>query len=158
VLAREFNLTGLFGVDCIVAGDEIWPVEVNPRYTASVEILERATGASAICWHVVACRENCLPREIPLPPSDVWFGKMVVYAPTIPGKQHAVVDAELTAEWQAANHDSAWPRFADLPAPGATIAQGQPAFTLFAAEGDRKTLREKLCQEAEAWQARLAPM
>src|SRR5262249_36054714 len=36
-LAAGFQLQGLFGVDCIVRDQIPWPVEVNPRYTASVE-------------------------------------------------------------------------------------------------------------------------
>ena len=31
VLAAAFTLQGLFGVDAILANDEIWPVEVNPQ-------------------------------------------------------------------------------------------------------------------------------
>ena len=158
VLACEFGLTGLFGVDCIVEGDEIWPVEVNPRYTASVEILERATGVSAIAWHVAACREKHLPRETPAQAPGEWHGKAIVYAPAASGMTNFAVSADLAAEWQAANADSLWPRFADLPAAGAHIAAGQPAFTFFASAGDRQTLREQLAREAAAWQARLAPM
>ena len=45
-LANEFPLSGLFGVDAIVVDRAVWPVEVNPRYTASVEILERAPAAN----------------------------------------------------------------------------------------------------------------
>lgn len=157
VLAREFGLTGLFGVDCIVAGDGIWPVEVNPRYTASVEVLERAIGVSAIEWHVAACRETRLPQDALPTTSGMWFGKTIVYAPTTSGTKDYVVGGELTAEWQAANADSLWPRFADLPAPGTKVAAGQPVFTLFASAGDRQTLREQLAREAAAWQARLAP-
>jgi predicted ATP-grasp superfamily ATP-dependent carboligase len=156
VLACEFDLAGLFGVDCIVAGDEVWPVEVNPRYTASVEILERAMGVSAIAWHVAACREKRLPRETPASAPGQWFGKVIVYAPTTLGKQYAVVDAELAAEWQAANDDSSWPLFADLPVAGARIAAGRPAFTLFSSASDRRMLREQLAREAAFWQMRLA--
>ena len=56
VLAREFDLRGLFGVDFIDDGAEPWPIEVNPRYTASIEVLERALSFSAVGWHVAACR------------------------------------------------------------------------------------------------------
>lgn len=156
-LASEFDLAGLFGVDCIVAGDEIWPVEVNPRYTASVEILERATRVSAIAWHIAACREERLPRETPASAPPEWFGKTIVYVPMALGEKSVLVNAEWAAEWQAANADSPWPCFADLPAPGAEIAAGQPAFTLFASAGDRQMLIEKLAREAAAWQARLVP-
>ena len=146
VLAREFDLAGLFGVDCIVTRDEVWPVE----------ILERATGVSAIAWHVAACREKRLPRELPDHASGLWHGKAIVYAPTSSAKKNIAIGAELASEWQAANADSLWPRFADLPAIGSTIAAGQPAFTLFASAGDRRTLREQLARETTAWQARLA--
>src|SRR6478752_5928272 len=48
VLAADFELIGLFGVDFILHGESVWTLEVNPRYTASVEIVERFTGVSAI--------------------------------------------------------------------------------------------------------------
>ncbi len=41
-LARSFALVGIFGVDLVLRGGIPWPVEVNPRYTASVEVVERA--------------------------------------------------------------------------------------------------------------------
>ena len=55
VLASEFALVGLFGVDFILRDDEPWPVEVNPRYTASVEVLELALGRSLLAEHLRAC-------------------------------------------------------------------------------------------------------
>lgn len=39
-LARAFGLRGLNGVDGVLAGGRIWPVEVNPRWTAAMELLE----------------------------------------------------------------------------------------------------------------------
>ena len=61
VLAEHFPLRGLFGVDGIAAGGRFFPVEVNPRYTASVEIVERLHGLSAIAAHAAACRHDRLP-------------------------------------------------------------------------------------------------
>ena len=52
VLASSFPLIGLFGVDFILRDDDIWPVEVNPRYTASVEVLELALGRSLLAEHL----------------------------------------------------------------------------------------------------------
>ena len=54
VLAAGCGLRGLFGVDGVWREGTFWPVEVNPRYTASVEVLEYATGLSAISWHRAA--------------------------------------------------------------------------------------------------------
>ena len=48
-LASAFGLAGWFGVDYILRDEIPWPVEINPRYTASVEIHELATGRSLLC-------------------------------------------------------------------------------------------------------------
>src|SRR5262249_35731030 len=44
VLAADFGLLGLFGIDLVIRDEIPWPVEVNPRYTASVEVIELALG------------------------------------------------------------------------------------------------------------------
>jgi predicted ATP-grasp superfamily ATP-dependent carboligase len=51
VLTAGCHLRGLFGVDFMLRDGVPWPVEVNPRYTASVEVLEYALGLSALEWH-----------------------------------------------------------------------------------------------------------
>ena len=57
LLANEAKLLGLFGCDFILADNIPWLTEVNPRYTASVEVLERATNWPLLKWHVAACLE-----------------------------------------------------------------------------------------------------
>src|SRR5262249_16815225 len=49
--AEQFQLRGLFGVDCVLRGNVPWPVEVNPRYTASVEVLEHGGNVPAMALH-----------------------------------------------------------------------------------------------------------
>ena len=51
VLVEAFGLRGFFGVDFILKEDIPWPVEINPRYTAGIEILERAAGHSLFYHH-----------------------------------------------------------------------------------------------------------
>jgi uncharacterized protein len=55
-IAEAFSLQGLFGVDAILHpgqnGTQIVVLEVNPRYTASVEVFERATNQSLIRDHI----------------------------------------------------------------------------------------------------------
>ncbi|HET6324635.1 MAG TPA: ATP-grasp domain-containing protein [Planctomycetaceae bacterium] len=54
-LGTEFGLRGLFGVDFMLDADSVaWLIEVNPRYTASVEVLETALGISLLGQHVQA--------------------------------------------------------------------------------------------------------
>ncbi|VTR96585.1 atp-dependent carboligase : Uncharacterized protein OS=Blastopirellula marina DSM 3645 GN=DSM3645_08712 PE=4 SV=1: ATP-grasp_3 [Gemmata massiliana] len=40
LLAAETGLRGMWGLDFILGGDAPFPLEVNPRYTAAVEVLE----------------------------------------------------------------------------------------------------------------------
>ncbi len=56
VTASEFGLRGLFGIDFLLERDVAWPTEVNPRYTASVEIYEWVLGLPLLEWHCRACR------------------------------------------------------------------------------------------------------
>jgi predicted ATP-grasp superfamily ATP-dependent carboligase len=53
-LVDAFGLRGVFGVDFLLAGDRIRPVEVNPRYPASLEILERITQQPLLAHHFAA--------------------------------------------------------------------------------------------------------
>jgi predicted ATP-grasp superfamily ATP-dependent carboligase len=56
VLASEFKLRGLFGIDFVLKQSAAWPTEINPRYTASVEIYEFALGMPLLEWHCRACQ------------------------------------------------------------------------------------------------------
>src|SRR5262249_54059822 len=53
-IARAFRLRGLFGVDFLLDRERVRPVDLNPRYPASVEILEHAIGISALALHAHA--------------------------------------------------------------------------------------------------------
>jgi len=44
-------LRGLFGLDLIRGQDGLWLIEVNPRYTASMELLEGLSGRSFVAEH-----------------------------------------------------------------------------------------------------------
>jgi predicted ATP-grasp superfamily ATP-dependent carboligase len=136
-LASAFELVGLFGVDAIVANDTVWPIEVNPRYTASIEIIERGTGIRSIALHAAACRDSALPS--PRATTKSIHGKAIVYA-----------DRELTiresfallVEQTSAGQE--WPVLGDIPAVGTTIADRHPIVTVFAAGASTAEVRERL--------------
>jgi predicted ATP-grasp superfamily ATP-dependent carboligase len=129
-LAAEFSLVGLFGVDLIVNAQTVWPVELNPRYTASVELLERSTGVPAMTWHVSACRDGLLPTEKELAPVSHGprrWAKAIVFA-----RRRLVVGRQFVELARAWNEGQPWPPIADLPALGCVIEAGQPISTVFA--------------------------
>ena len=127
-LARRCGLRGLFGVDGVVRDGAFLPVEVNPRYTASVEVLEYAGGLSAMAWHRAAFA--AAPR--PAPPADAptaCVGKAVYFAPrdlTFPA------DGPWADVLRSPPPPDETPAFADIPHPGTYIKAGRPVLTFFA--------------------------
>jgi uncharacterized protein len=142
-LKDRFGLRGLFNVDFIrnEAGD--WPLEVNPRYSASVELLERATGVSFLALHAAVFNPslNVSHHAIAIPAPSRALGKAVVYSPQ-GGTITAAMD-QLVAAW---NGGLTWPGIADVPYVGDCILAGQPICTVFA-EGETVAEVERQLQE-----------
>lgn len=112
-LTRTFGLRGLNGIDFIASDGVPFPVEVNPRYSASMELVER-TGEVLFRTHVDASAGRL--GAAPPAAAEVW-GKAIVFA-----RQDVVV--EDPTRW---NVD-----LADIPHPGERIAAGRPICTVFA--------------------------
>jgi uncharacterized protein len=53
-LATAAGVRGLFGLDLIRSSDGLWLIEVNPRYTASMELHETIHGESFVAKHYAA--------------------------------------------------------------------------------------------------------
>jgi predicted ATP-grasp superfamily ATP-dependent carboligase len=130
VLAAGFQLRGVFGVDCILHEGVPYPVEINPRYTASVEVLEYATGVSALALHRDACAGGSMKLRLPSPRQLV--GKAVPFA------RDLVVFPATGPWWRALQsrvciHEL--PEFADIPNVGTRMWPHQPILTFFT-QGD----------------------
>jgi predicted ATP-grasp superfamily ATP-dependent carboligase len=158
VLSEQFELTGLFGVDFILDGEQVWTVEVNPRYTASVEIVERCTGAKAITAHVATCGglsdgiERAGESLAPIGGEDATarfelncHGKATLFA-----MRDVVISQEFAEYSIAESLRSPWPALGDVSAAGTPIEKGRPILTVFAigmsvAEVERR-LRERVVE------------
>ena len=116
-VVREFGLVGLNGLDFIARAGVPWPIEVNPRFSASMELLERGAGVSLFNLHAEACA-GWLPGRMTLTPRRV-HGKAIVFA-------RRDVTPRATSRWLA---DST---MADIPRSGERISRGRPICTVFA--------------------------
>ena len=125
-LARRFDLSGLFGVDAVTRDGTIWVVEVNPRYTASVEVVESACDTALLPVHVTACQSGQLSIRGALRPHRR-VGKAIVYART-PGQ----VPPDFDTWVRGRNTDGARPTVADIPASGTEFRVGEPLLTVLA--------------------------
>jgi predicted ATP-grasp superfamily ATP-dependent carboligase len=153
VLVKAFGLVGLFGVDLIIAGSQVWTLEVNPRYTASVEILERASGLLAMGQHVRACQQQ-RDQQVEVSRSASSFqsastspyhGKVILFA-----QQDVAIQQEFTQWALGSKSQEGFSQLADIPRPGTAIRERQPVLTLFAAgesiDEVEKALRQRVAR------------
>ncbi len=131
VLAEQFELAGVFGVDFMLDGEQVWTIEVNPRYTASMEICERVTGIYTVAAHVSAWANS---THLKLPAARLVHerahGKAILFA-----KRDIQVADEFAEMSLAEALPLHWPTLADVSPAGTMIEAGRPILTLFA-EGD----------------------
>jgi len=117
-LVDRFGLRGVGGVDFVLDGQDPVVLEVNPRYTGAMELIERATGLSVFETHLCAAK-GTLPAEPPAePPDGIWWGKAIVFAP------RAVVAGDPTPWLQRG--------ICDVPCAGDRIPARRPVCTVLA--------------------------
>jgi uncharacterized protein len=132
-VTEEFGLVGLNGIDFIARNGTPYPIEVNPRYSASMELVERATGLSLFGLHSGACR-GILPDEQTVP--GLVTGKAIVFA------QRALTIGD-GLRWTPGGD------LADVPHVGERIQRGHPICTVFATGTDASTCTERLRVRAD---------
>jgi predicted ATP-grasp superfamily ATP-dependent carboligase len=134
VLTREFELTGINGIDFIARDGVPYPIEVNPRYSASMELVERGQGISIFEVHAQAC--HGVPSAVPAPGVMVQ-GKAIVFA-----RQDVRIGH--SPQWGA----DRW--IADIPHAGERIPRSRPICTVFAEAGNPNACRRLLARRAGA--------
>jgi uncharacterized protein len=141
LLSENFQLTGLFNVDFVRTETQLWPVEVNPRYSASIEVLERVSGQHHIDLHVQACVHSKLPDAPSFSGGNNYACKAVVYA-----RRDGIIPPaldQLVTEWNFAGQP---PGIADLPRVGDSFTSGQPVVTVMAAGRNLAEVEDQLRQ------------
>jgi len=129
LLVDPFGLAGLVGVDLVIdERDRLHVIEVNPRPTASMELIERATGLSLAAAHLAACGFPAPAARETRPRRGTW-SKAILFA-----ARDLVIDDDAVVSIRAAGGEphEGWPLVADLPAPPQTIPAGGPICTFFA--------------------------
>jgi predicted ATP-grasp superfamily ATP-dependent carboligase len=139
------GLRGLFGVDCILVDGIPWPVEVNPRYTASIEVLEYAMGISATSLHRDVFSPGVQRERISSAVGRSVVGKAVLFAKktvTFP----SIGPWLSTLQSPVPIHEL--PAFADIPQMGEQLQAGRPVLTFFARAGSEDDCLDSLRQTA----------
>jgi predicted ATP-grasp superfamily ATP-dependent carboligase len=133
-LTQAFGLVGLNGIDLVLQGEHLAILEVNPRYSASMELVEEALAAPLLAWHVAACRRQSLPL-LPKRQDQKVFGKAIVYA-----RRDGILPD--TTQWLAKGRR-------DVPHAGGPIHAGLPICTVTAVGRDPQHCYVQLLAEAD---------
>ena len=136
-VAEEFQLVGVNGIDLIVRNRQAYAIEVNPRWSSSMELVELAYGLSVFGLHAAACARGELPTF------DLnsarrtrrAYGKAIVFA-----REDSIVGDTRTRAID--------PTMRDVPHPGEHIARGQPICTVFAVGDDVRQCEAALAARA----------
>jgi predicted ATP-grasp superfamily ATP-dependent carboligase len=157
VLTEATDLCGLFGVDFILRDDAAWPIEVNPRYTASMEVVELAQGVPLLAEHCrvfdprLAARLGERSLKLAAKRGTETIGKAILFA-----RETLTFPAD--GPWMKIlrNPPGLWdvPCYADLPHISERIETGQPVLTFFAeAESPSRCrgLLQEIAQDLDRW-------
>ncbi len=145
VVGSAFGLVGLFGIDLVLRDGQVWPIEVNPRYTASVEVLEWASGTSLLREHLRAFG-RVVPGAGP-GRAEGFVGKAILHA-------DRACRSPMTPIGPIADAGR-FPEIADVPWPGTDFRRGEPILTVFARGDSPEGCRRALAVRLRAWRRRI---
>lgn len=105
-IAAASGCVGSVGID-FMAGEKPWAIEINPRFQATLDTVELATGESVFAMHMDACR-GVLPAARPA-------ARRVAVRRILFAERNMRLDADLSV---------LAPRIADIPWPGTEFEEG----------------------------------
>jgi predicted ATP-grasp superfamily ATP-dependent carboligase len=144
LLTRRFGLLGLNGFDFIVDRGAPRLIEVNPRWTASMELYEEQSGLNLFDLHLAALagrrRQGDAPRAAG---ATRWLAKGILYATVAVAAPEPALLETLGAR--------------DRPRAGERFLPGQPICTLLAEGADREDCLRVLRSRGDAARRLLRP-
>jgi len=137
---KRFGLRGVNGIDFMVdrmsAEKPVYFLEVNPRYTAAMELLEQACNINIFSLHIAGA-DGVLPTVSPtLHRPKAYSAKGIVFA-----RRNLTI--QQTDGWIDRQRR-------DIPFPGDRVAAGAPICSVFAWGDSRKSCLHRLQTAADA--------
>ena len=147
IVCESFQLSGLFGIDFIITpDDQLFVIEINPRATASAELVDRQLsleGESLVQWHLDACLGIKERNGRASFKHRFWCKEIIYWQPPVDPAPALQISERLLSTWRQISKLSGW-EIADIPAAGITIQPGDPIMTLIAESGDVTSLRQSI--------------
>ena len=141
LVGRESGLLGLWQADFLEHNGEITLLEINPRWSASMDILDVCLDLPLVETHYACIRTTLSQARFEAiaskackraqQSSDAMLGKWIVYARAPFTVSQTQSDAWWMNRWEGdLNSVRNGNRFADIPCVGTEIAEGDPILTI----------------------------
>lgn len=137
---RETGIRGLWGADWMVNADGWWLLEINPRWSASMELLDAGASIPWVELHVRALLGDALDAKL--------AEHAAQRTSHLPNRARAKAIVYATSDWSLADEDVAWmwerrwrfagpdgldgSGFADIPATADRLVRGVPVLSCMA--------------------------
>ncbi|MDH5391027.1 MAG: ATP-grasp domain-containing protein [Candidatus Bathyarchaeota archaeon] len=125
-ITSHFGLIGSNGIDFVISKEGIpYVVEVNPRFQATLECVERVLGINMVEAHMKACLQGILP--IIVKKTAVFCTRLILFAP----QRSIIPDFSVFEEVR------------DIPIPEVIIEKGEPVCSIVREGADRNSSLRK---------------
>ncbi|HWQ62786.1 MAG TPA: ATP-grasp domain-containing protein [Methanospirillum sp.] len=126
-IASASGCCGVLGIDFLITDTKITAIEVNPRFVATLDTIERANGCNLVKMHIDACH-GVLPDTIPkVKQTSI---RKILFAP-----HDLTIRTELSG---------LIPDVADIPVPPASFEKGDAVISVFGEGQDEASARRTL--------------
>lgn len=140
-IASELNLSGVWGIDFIVSSQGLFLIDINPRVTASAELIERFYRRIRSDFTILGTHlEAAIGGRIPTPLRGFGgfaFSKAIVY---LDSAVPLIVDEAMNEFFWG----NSW--ITDIPSVGTKIQPGHPIVTVHAGAENQRALEAKSIQ------------
>ncbi len=123
-IAAATGCCGVLGIDFLVTDTSITAIEINPRFVATLDTIERATGCNLVKLHIDAC-QGVLPNTIPEGRSTCI--RQILFAP-----HDLTISSDLS---------HLIPDVADIPVPPTSFETGDAVISVYGEGEDESSAR-----------------
>lgn len=132
-IAVASGCQGIIGIDFLVSDTRLYPIEINPRFVATLDTIERATGCNLVRIHLDAF-QGVLPDPIPAPKTVSI--RQILFAPR---------DMSISVDLQIPGL-----AIADIPVPPAQFETGHAVISVYGEGPDEPSARAALDKTIKA--------
>jgi len=123
-IAAVSGCKGVLGIDFLVTEEKIVAIEINPRFVATLDTIEQATGCNLVTLHIDACH-GVLPETIP-------DGNRVCIRQILFASRDITIRTDLSL---------LIPDVADIPVPPASFEAGNAVISVYGEGEDEQSAR-----------------